>query len=172
MRVTAPGVATTIENLVVVAADEAPEIESLETTEVTGPPDSSIFQKWDQSHGLAGAEPSGDNDGDFITNVIEFAFGGDPAVPNQSLAGGQRVLPIISGEGTLAFLRRQDREEAGLTYVVQRSSDLRTWEPVGSDMEETARPLAASLDDYERVQISIRKTSQPSYARIQVTLAP
>lgn len=81
--------------------------------------------------------PEADPDGDGAKNFAEFAFGGDPYVPD----AGNRSLEVsdaISGSGEggprLTY-RRPASDAAMIDYVLQGSSDLRGWEPVGAVVE-------------------------------------
>ena len=85
-----------------------------------------------------------DFDGDGIANLIEFAFGTNPAVPAAGplryagtfagggaiIATGQPIVRIENGNDIRAlFVRRSDYVAAGLTYAVRFSADLSTWSP-------------------------------------------
>ncbi|OYW76022.1 MAG: hypothetical protein B7Z37_10790 [Verrucomicrobia bacterium 12-59-8] len=82
-----------------------------------------------------------DSDSDGISNLVEFAFGTNPRSSDPgklAVSGGaitQRGQPDISITPTdagvdfrAAFCRRKDQSTAGLTYTVQFSTDLTTWQ--------------------------------------------
>ncbi len=87
------------------------------------------------------ADSSGDSDGDGLNNLVEFAFGTNPGTNDTGkleVTGGvitKRGQPDVSITNTTngvdfkaAFCRRKDQATAGLTYTVQFSADLGTWE--------------------------------------------
>lgn len=86
-------------------------------------------------------DSSGDSDGDGISNLVEFAFGTNPGTSDTGkleVSNGvitKRGQPDVSVTSTTngvdfkaAFCRRKDQSTAGLTYTVQFSSDLSTWQ--------------------------------------------
>ena len=116
------------------------------------------YGDWASASGLTGPNSglAADFDRDGTVNLLEWAFGTNPALPNSdTLAvsagtilrrGGPATLSISDGLGGVshlaAFARRKDYATLGLTYVVQFSSDLATW---------TTAPAAPSViaDDGE-----------------------
>lgn len=116
------------------------------------------------SNGVAGTPPGNDInnlDGDADTNFMEFAFGTDPAVSDSGVmqvTGNtmiRRGSPIVSLTNTptgvdyrAVFCQRKDRVSLGLTYTVQFSADLTTWQ------DSAATPtLVADDGDYEAVSV-------------------
>lgn len=100
------------------------------------------YQTWSASFNMTGSNAAANKDFDFdgLINLLEMAFGGNPTV-----AGEGTILvapPNIIRRGTPTTLlgttngvdfralygRRKDYVAAGLTYVVQFSGDLITWE--------------------------------------------
>jgi hypothetical protein len=80
------------------------------------------------------AAPARDPDSDGTNNLLEFAFGSNPCVGETPPA-----LTIGRLEGdhlTITFPRRKD--VADLTYVVEVSSDLETWDCGPIHTEEVA----------------------------------
>ena len=86
-----------------------------------------------------------DPDGDLLNNLLEFAFGTDPAVATPDLqytgtfAGGgtitQKGKPITQFESVIngvdfreLFIRRKDYASLGLTYTPQFSATLGNWQ--------------------------------------------
>ena len=132
------------------------------------------------------AAGTADADGDGKTNAVELAFGTDPNNAGSgpgaltftgTFAGGgaigQRGQPIVRAEGTdrrALFMRRIDYAAAGLTYAVEFTGDLSTWEA------STATPVAQASDGvYEIVSVpypSFVSGQQARYFRVRVTLAP
>lgn len=99
------------------------------------------LERWQQSHFGAAPMKTGhmeDFDGDGFCNLMEFAFGTDPAASTSnasplSYAGnvikpGGATSEIIAGVPTAEFIRRSDYAAAGLVYTVEFSVKLKTWE--------------------------------------------
>ena len=105
----------------------------------------SAYQGW--ANGFVPADvsdPAGNNDGDTLTNLQEFAFGTDPT---SSSLGGMTFTTGINGSVTSAglpilqdidgnpatydfravFPRRKDYLTAGLAYAAEFSADLKLW---------------------------------------------
>ncbi len=87
------------------------------------------------------ADSTSDGDGDGISNFVEFAFGTNPSVNDTGtleVSGNsivKRGSPVVTITNTptgvdfrAAFCRRKDQSTAGLTYTVQFSADLSTWQ--------------------------------------------
>ncbi|MCH2065069.1 MAG: hypothetical protein MK194_15245, partial [Roseibacillus sp.] len=73
-----------------------------------------------------GADP----DGDGLTNLMEYALGGDPRVGSTLFADGSLLgagLEVIDEVAVVRHPERSDREERGLDYVVEFSRDLENW---------------------------------------------
>jgi hypothetical protein len=80
-----------------------------------------------------------DTDGDSLSNFVEFAFGlnpqefSHPLILSENLDSFVRGTPLVRSTETgmrVYFLRRKDRTETGLTYRLQFSSTLITWQNV------------------------------------------
>ena len=132
------------------------------------------------------AAGTADADGDGKTNAVELAFGTDPNNAGSgpgaltftgTFAGGgtigQRGQPIVRAEGTdrrALFMRRIDYAAAGLTYAVEFTGDLTTWEA------STETPVTLASDGvYEIVSVpypSFVSGKEARYFRVRVTLAP
>lgn len=87
------------------------------------------------------ADSTSDSDNDGISNFVEFAFGTNPGASDAGkleVTNGvitKRGQPDVSIASTstgvdfrAAFCRRKDQSTAGLTYTVQFSPDLSTWQ--------------------------------------------
>ncbi|MBT5378435.1 MAG: SUMF1/EgtB/PvdO family nonheme iron enzyme [Opitutae bacterium] len=70
-----------------------------------------------------------DADGDGMSNLLEHALGSDPA------SNGSTHSPIVdsvedgSGDIFISFSYSENKSATGITYIVERSTDLKTWEP-------------------------------------------
>jgi autotransporter-associated beta strand protein len=78
--------------------------------------------------------PAGDNDGDGMTNLQEYAFGLNPT-------SGASCNPITQQldqtTGVFKYTRRATPATTGLTYTVLTSSNLSTWTPDAGAAEST-----------------------------------
>jgi len=103
-----------------------------------------LTDEFELANGLnrnSATDSSGDTDGDGLNNLVEFAFGTNPGTNDtgklEVTAGviTKRGQPDVSITNTTngvdfkaAFCRRKDQATAGLTYTVQFSADLSTWQ--------------------------------------------
>ena len=152
-------------------------------------------ERWRLEHfGASGNEGAAaddaDPDTDGLKNVLELAFGTDPNNPDSgpgtldyvgTLAGGGTIglrgQPTVRFEppgvetARALFVRRKDYMEVGLTYTVEFSSDLSTWEP-GSTC--TPQVLASdTLCEVVSVPYPSAVDGQPAhFVRVRVTFAP
>ena len=125
---------------------------------------------------------AGDDDGDSITNLLEFAFGTDPAGGASGPAPTQVVNGTITRHGTPAtfaatgggmqalFGRRNDWSSAGLSYAVQFSADLSAW-------ETSTTTLTVIADDGEIEAVTVPYPTligglEARFFRLSVTLNP
>ena len=122
--------------------------------------------------------PLADFDGDGINNLLEFALNLDPTfneqvvmIPNDGLRG----LPLVRLESaagtdrlTMEFVRRTNGSGSGLTYIPEFSTDLVTWQAVGTETVTVINPR------WERVKTVDSLTTQETsrrFARVRVVLA-
>jgi hypothetical protein len=99
---------------------------------------------------LPGADvsnPAGNNDGDTLTNLQEYAFGTDPTVTTSGsithsggvvTAAGLPVPVVDGGIWYAEFGRRTDYLAAGLTYTVEFSAGLDQWTPSAAGLTTVA----------------------------------
>ena len=115
-----------------------------------------LYEDWAANSGLSGPNSAhtADFDRDGTANLLEWAFGTNPAAASpRSLAanggailrrGGPATLSIGNGSGgftrVAAFARRVDYASTGLTYTVEFSSNLASWIPT------TAEPNVIATD--------------------------
>ena len=74
--------------------------------------------------------PGADADGDGASNVLEYATGGSPAVPDAP--GAQLSARLAGSMLELTWRRRLDRAQRGLVYALQASVDGTAWTPLAS----------------------------------------
>lgn len=140
----------------VVVSNVAPRIEWFPITQTPAP---EAFTVWMAGEGLLGhsAGPHFDFDSDLISNWDEFAFGGQPMVPDPSHPG----MPSIRRNGpalSLSFLRRTDAAALGLEYPVAHSTDLQHWGPWSGISE-----LAPDTGNYERISFPLDPVEPRSF---------
>lgn len=133
----------------------------------------SDFARWQASQFspdqlLAGAaDPLADTDHDGESAVLEFAMGGQGRLVSRGQVGGVvfdflRRSRAVVHEGGIA-------DAAGLRYLLETSSDLKTWKTTGEDVELVATH-ATDDPDYERVTVRLRGMAK--FVRIKVQPTP
>ena len=71
-----------------------------------------------------------DADGDGMSNLLEHALGSDPA---SNVSTHSPIVDSVedgSGDTFVSFSYSENKSATGITYIVERSTDLKTWEPV------------------------------------------
>jgi len=118
-----------------------------------------------------------DPDLDGTGNLLEYAFGGNPATNSNLAQGGYPLAPQSSSENGLTFTyaRRTDSAQRALTYETEFSGSLEnnSWGtslPPGATA--TASPFDPVVPGFEKVTITI-PTAAPDrmFVRVKVTLA-
>lgn len=127
--------------------------------------------------GVSDAGELADPDGDGISNLLEYHFGGSPEIASPLSAYGHPILPriVASGSGILVkFPRRLDAEARGLTEHLEYSSTLEA----GSWSEEaplrtvvTSAPFSPVWDGFEEVTVSLPRSAGRWFVRVRVALA-
>ncbi len=85
------------------------------------------YATWAASHGIAGQPTSGDFDHDGISNLVEYALGLDPTIPNSSVG-------TLTGR-LLSFAKGTEAVTNGdVTYAIEESDDLGQWTVVTPDV--------------------------------------
>lgn len=97
--------------------------------------ESTPFNVWAIANNATGGK-DGDPDADTFVNLMEYAFGTNPAVSANNpitfangvvTTPGQPVLQVEAGVYYAVFARRVDHLTAGVTYTVQFSAGLNQW---------------------------------------------
>ena len=132
------------------------------------------FAVWAEN--LADPSVTGDSDADGVINLLEYAFGGDPAVGSRSSAAGNILLPVIStqsGRAVLEFPVREDGVARGLGYVVEYSETLESesWStpPPPGLLDQTAE-FSPDIPGFVRRTVSWDAVSPKRFCRVRVTL--
>ncbi len=117
---------------------------------------------------------SGDDDSDGLSNLVEYAFGGDLGTAEHVQPGSaQSLLPVASepdSSGTVqySFLRRTDAAARGLSYTVQESDTLVSidWGDVTLSGEQTT-DLG---NGFESVVAVFNPSATQNFYRVKVEL--
>ncbi|MEI6675791.1 MAG: trypsin-like serine protease [Verrucomicrobiota bacterium] len=126
--------------------------------------------------GLSDNGYAADPDGDGIPNLLEYAFGGDPAVASQTMPSGVALLPAlnVSGSGaTVSFPVRDAAAARGLTYDVEFSTTLETgsWSltpPPGFAVVDA--PFNPAVPGYLLRSVSFAASNPVHFCRVRVEL--
>jgi hypothetical protein len=135
------------------------------------------YEDWALGHGVNGSSASqlGDEDGDGIAKLLEFAFNLDPSAADRltydpAVVPGMGLPRMVVGPGPalgLQYLRRKG--VPGLSYTAQFGASLDDFASSGGT------PVVESIDStWERVTISdVGGASAPArFGRVVVALAP
>jgi hypothetical protein len=100
---------------------------------------------------------------------MEFAFGLNPLSPdNRALTSTSLVTEDSSQHLDITFTRRPP--DSGLTYSVESSSNLHTWNgDPGQFIELSTKPLEPGLEE-ATIRLSTALTHSTEFLRIRVTL--
>ncbi|NDB65803.1 MAG: hypothetical protein EB168_09070, partial [Euryarchaeota archaeon] len=108
-----------------------------------------------------------DSDGDGVSNLLERAFGGD-SLGNDSRDA--KPAPIIKDDGYeyITFTRYDSdyQNDMGLEYIVEESSDLRTWSTVSSAQSTT--DLGGGMERVVYRTSSTTPSGSTQYIRVRV----
>lgn len=129
------------------------------------------FNAYLSASGLSGGE-NGDEDFDGLPNLLEFALGTDPAIPDRSRLSAQQQ--VAAGSITLDYRKQASALEDGVDYSLEYTSDLNSpWEDVGIGssgstlIENTNERIAGTNNngDTEFMRLRITRTAPAVIAR-------
>jgi hypothetical protein len=111
-----------------------------------------------------------DSDGDGVSNLLERAFGGD-SLSNDS--GDTLPKPIkkqSDGKEYLTFTRFNPtyQGDMGLEYIVEKSTDLRTWTTSGTEMVGLATDIGGGMERVVYRTTSATSSGSTQYIRVRV----
>lgn len=132
----------------------------------------SAYGLWASGFGLSGlaAHAASDPDSDGLSNLLEFALGGDPAGgPDPGILPQTEVSPSEAGASLdFVFLRRRDAPAKNLSYSVKRSTSLAEGSWSTSGVSETGVVIIDS--EFEQVTSSIA-AGNPVFGRLEINLS-
>ncbi|MBK1881276.1 DUF3500 domain-containing protein [Luteolibacter pohnpeiensis] len=121
------------------------------------------FETFLEENNLSDAED--DSDGDGISALLEWFFGGDPATPDSE------ILPTASYDSstsTLSFSFLIPADTGSVTWDPQTSTNLTDWISL-EENDQISIELSDESDDYQSAVISITDSTPPLFFRIVVT---
>jgi uncharacterized repeat protein (TIGR03803 family) len=135
------------------------------------------FGEWSSAHSLTGSNtgPSDDYDGDGIANLLEYALGASPTTAtNSPLPATTNATNPSDGEHYLTLSYRRRIVPGTLTYRLQRSTTLASWEDIpGIGLEQIGPPAPTGDGIMEvvtfRVHPSMEDSATPWFTRLRVT---
>jgi hypothetical protein len=108
------------------------------------------------------AAPAADPDGDGVSNLLEYTFGGDARAADSGL------LPAVgfgAGQATLTYVR--DLWLKDIAWQVEWSTDLVMWSTA-----EVAETVELATPDFERRRAEVPLAGRPKlFLRLRVSLA-
>jgi hypothetical protein len=135
------------------------------------------FSEWSSGSGMTGGNtaPGDDFDGDGVANLLEYALGASPTTATNSLlpATTSATNPA-DGEHYLTISYRRRIIPGTLTYRLQRSTTLASWEDIpGISLEQIGPPAPTGDGITEvvtfRVHPSMEDSTTPGFIRLRVT---
>jgi hypothetical protein len=114
------------------------------------------FEQWvATSHPTVTSGLTGDQDGDGIKNVVEYAFGLNPTLPTQSSAIPQ---PTLSGN-TYSVTFSTPSGVTGITYGAEWSSNLTTWNNISDTGSGSSHIFSVNTTGQSKVFFRYKITS-------------
>ena len=134
-------------------------------------PDLSVYSEWLIDHSLynSDAEDTADTDYDGVTQLLEFALGGDPNQAEQNLLPVEQITEI-SGNRYLEITFNRPQNISGITYSARTTPDLDSW-PNNSN---GVNPPIVSANGDGTESVTFRRTlaledADEAYMRVDVS---
>ena len=110
-----------------------------------------------------------DSDGDGVSNLLERAFGGD-SLGNDSVSARPAPVKTNDDKEYLSFTRYNSTYQAdmGIEYIVERSTDRRTWTTSGVEAYRTAVDVGGGMERVVYRTSSATSTGSTQYIRVRV----
>jgi hypothetical protein len=114
-------------------------------------------------HSLLSSVEDADDDG--LSNLLEHALGSDPT------SSGSAHSPLVdsvedgTGDSYISFSYTENNSATGIAYVVERSTDLKIWEPVNLSNTSVNRVDRGTLTE---VTLYIPATDGSGFFRVRV----
>ena len=106
-----------------------------------------------------------DSDGDGLSNLLEHALGSDPANNSSTYSPIVDSVEDGSGQQYVSFSYSENKSASGITYIVERSTDLKTWEPIDLSSASVNR---LDRDSFTEVTIFIPASGGNGFFRVRV----
>ena len=107
-----------------------------------------------------------DADGDGMSNLLEYALGSDPARSSSTFSPTVDTVQDGSDQYYVSFSYTRNKAATGITYAIEHSSDLRTWEPI--DLS-TASVSTLDRGTFTEVTVYIPVTDGAGFYRVNVS---
>ena len=131
------------------------------------------FLSW--ADGLTDVTATGDDDQDGISNLLEYAFGGDPTTSSQITANGEApLLPVFTrreNSCSVAFVRRVNHAELAIDYQVTSSDTLSGDNFLDASALITDTDITPVNDELELVTHTMQSSGPVRLFRVEITLA-
>lgn len=118
-----------------------------------------------EEYGLSDA--TADEDGDGVSNLLEFFLGGDPTSSDSSILPSA-VIDTDTAVFTYSFEIREI--EGSVTWKVQYSSDLETWTDAADGSDGISIDESTASGGLQAVTVTIPAGGEKLFARLVVTL--
>ena len=110
-----------------------------------------------------------DSDGDGVSNLLERAFGGD-SLGNDSRNSRPAPVKASDNKEYLSFTRYNStyQSDMGLQYIVEKSTDRRTWTSSGVEQHGTAVDLGGGMERVVYRTTADTATGATQFIRVRV----
>ena len=111
-----------------------------------------------------------DSDGDGVSNLLERAFGGDSLSNDRGDTLPKPIKKQSDGKEYLTFTRYNStyQTDMGLQYIVERSTDLRTWTSSGVELVGSATDLGGGMERVVYRTTAATSSGNTQYIRVRV----